>query len=344
MVSSGGFGHGARAGRVAIKALRRIIVFLIIVLGFYLLLPKLVGAGKSFKLLDEAAWPLLITAVFIEVLALTGYANLFRYLLHVLAIRLRQRQVMAITISGLAVSHVFSAGGVGGWVVMYNALRRKGVPHGLCFVAIAAQNFFNYVVLWILFFLAMVFLVITGGTSPLAYGAATVLILLLLGLAAYGIYLYNHRSVMRRRVGQFSRIVNRIAHRELISEQHIDGWLDNLFAGMRRMTTHRGAFRTTLASACVFWLFDMLCLWVVFFAFGYSMSPVFLAIGYVIAYSVGTLAPTPGGLGAIEGLLVALYVGFGVPSAIAVAVVLTYRVINFWLPIPPGLIAYATLR
>lgn len=261
-----------------------------------------------------------------------------------LAIRLRLREVMAVTLSGLAVSHVFSAGGVGGWVVSYNALRRKGVPHGLCFVAIAAQNFFNYLVLWILFFLAMVFLIITGGTSPWAYGLATVLILLLLGLAGYGIYLYNHRSTMRRRAGQFSRIVNRIARREMISEAHIDGWLDNLFAGMRRMTTHHGAFRATFASACVFWLFDMLCLWVVFFAFGYTMSPVFLAIGYVIAYSVGTLAPTPGGLGAIEGLLIALYVGFGVPSAIAVAVVLTYRIVNFWLPIPPGLIAYATVR
>ena len=88
----------------------------------------------------------------------------------------------------------------------------------------------------------------------------------------------------------------------------------------------------------------MLCLWLTFFAFGYHLSIEYLAIGYVIAYSVGTLAPTPGGLGAIEGLLVALYVGFGVPSAIAVAVVLIYRIINFWLPIPPGLIAYATKR
>ena len=74
------------------------------------------------------------------------------------------------------------------------------------------------------------------------------------------------------------------------------------------------------------------------------MPLVFLAIGYVIAYSVGTLAPTPGGLGAIEGLMVALYVGFGVPSATALAVVLTYRVINFWLPIPPGLASYVAIR
>ena len=287
---------------------------------------------------------MLVVALVLEICALTGYANLFRYLLHILAIRLELRKVMAITLSGLAVSHVFSAGGVGGWIVSYNALRRKEVPHGLVFVAIASQQFFNYVVLWILFFVAMIFLVVTGASSIWAYATATLLILLMLGLVTYGIYLYNHRSKMRRRVSQIARLINKLARREVIGEDHIDGWLDNLFVGMRRMTTHHGAFRTTVAYACVYWLFDMLCLWVTFFAFGYHMPLERLAIGYVIAYSVGTLAPTPGGLGAIEGLLVALYIGFDAPSAIAVATVLTYRVINFWLPIPPGLIAYMTVR
>ena len=67
-------------------------------------------------------------------------------------------------------------------------------------------------------------------------------------------------------------------------------------------------------------------------------------MAYVVAYSIGTLAPTPGGLGAVEGILIALFVSFGVPSAIAVAVVLVYRIINFWLPIPPGFLAYAIVR
>jgi uncharacterized protein (TIRG00374 family) len=280
----------------------------------------------------------------LEIIALTGYANLFRYLLRVLAIRLSLRRVMAITLSGLAVSHVFSAGGVGGWIVSYNALRRKEVPHGLVFVAIAAQQFFNYIVLWALFFVALLVLVTTGDQSIWAYAGAALLILLLLSFVVYGAYLYKHRTKLRRRVAQIARFVNTVARRTVIGEDHIDGWLDNLFIGMRRMITHHGAVRTTSALACLYWLFDLLCLWVTFFAFGYHMPLESLTIGYVIAYSVGTLAPTPGGLGAIEGLLVAVYVGFDVPSALAVAVVLTYRIINFWLPIPAGLVAYLTNR
>jgi glycosyltransferase 2 family protein len=273
-----------------------------------------------------------------------GYANLTRYVLRVLDIRMRLLEVFSVTLGSLAVSHFFSAGGVGGWVVTYNALRRRNVPHGLIFVAIAAQQFFNYIVLWFFFALALVYLVLGRGESLWQYAIGVVLIALLLWLTGYGIYLYNHRTRMRRRVGQMAHVVNRIARREVVNEGHVDAWLDNLFSGMRRMTSHRGAFRRTLLYACAYWFFDVLALAATFLAFGADVPWTALGIAYVVAYSIGTLAPTPGGLGAVEGIMIALFVSFGVPSATAVTVVLVYRVINFWLPIPPGLLMYGTIR
>jgi uncharacterized protein (TIRG00374 family) len=326
------------------KTIRHIIVFAVIVLVLYLLLPKLVDTEQTVALLTRASWVLLAAAIALEVMALLGYANLTRYILKVLDIHLRLREVLAITLSGLAVSHILSAGGVGGWVVTYNALRKHRVPHGLIFVAIAAQQFFNYIVLWFVFALALLWLVIARGESIAGYVVGIVLIGFILWLTSYGVYLYNHRARMRRRAQQVAHIVNRIWRRKVIQEDHIDGWLDNLFAGMRRMTSHRGAFRTTTALACAFWAFDLLCLYVTFWAFDYHIGFGYLAVGYVVAYAIGTLAPTPGGLGAVEGIMIALYVSFGVPSATAVAVVLVYRLINFWLPIPPGFIAYFVVR
>jgi len=315
------------------------------VLALYLLLPRLVDTQQTLQYISRASYFLLGVAVALEVAALAGYANLFRYVLKVLDIRMRLREVWAITLSGLAVSHVLSAGGVGGWVVTYNALMKHKVPHGIIFVAIAAQQFFNYVVLWIFFALAMVYLIVTrGGDSIFGYLVGIVLIVLILWLTFYGVYLYNHPTRLRLRAHQIARVVNRVLRREAVKELHIDGWIDNLLTGMRRMTTHRGSFRTTLGLACLFWLFDMLCLWCTFAAFGETISLGHLLVGYVIAYSIGTLAPTPGGLGAVEGIMIALYVSFGLPSAVVVAVVLVYRIINFWLPIPPGFIAYAIVR
>jgi hypothetical protein len=42
--------------------------------------------------------------------------------------------------------------------------------------------------------------------------------------------------------------------------------------------------------------------------------------------------------------MIGAFVLFGVPSAEVFAAVLTYRVIAFWLPIPPGIVAFFQLR
>jgi len=309
-----------------------------------LLLPRLVGPERALGLLRQARWPLLVVAVVAEAVSLAGYADLFRHILRVLDVRLTFRNVMNIVLAGLSFSHLFGAGGAAGMVVSYNALRKREVPHGLIFVGIAALNFFAYVVLWTMFLVALVSVVSSGRLDPWSYGLALVLIVTLLWLSGYGVYLYRHRAKMRRRVSQVAALVNRLYRRERIRPDHIDEWLDHLFAGMRRMGTHRGAKRTAVAYSCMFWVFDLLCLYLVFLAFGYHVPLAALTVSYAVANAVGSLAPTPGGLGAVEGLLITLLVSFDVPSAQAIAVVLVYRLINFWLPIPAGFGSYLAIR
>jgi uncharacterized membrane protein YbhN (UPF0104 family) len=41
---------------------------------------------------------------------------------------------------------------------------------------------------------------------------------------------------------------------------------------------------------------------------------------------------------------IAITVGFGAPRATAVLAVLGYRVVNYWLPLLPGALAYLHLR
>jgi uncharacterized protein (TIRG00374 family) len=65
-------------------------------------------------------------------------------------------------------------------------------------------------------------------------------------------------------------------------------------------------------------------------------------------FFLGTLANlipfAPGGVGAVDAGLIGAFVLFGVPSADVFPAVLTYRVIAFWLPIPPGIVAFFQLR
>ena len=65
---------------------------------------------------------------------------------------------------------------------------------------------------------------------------------------------------------------------------------------------------------------------------------------YVGGSAIASAAPTPGKLGAVEAALVAGLTGIGVHSEPAVAAVLTFRLLTFWIPIVPGLGAFRYLQ
>jgi uncharacterized membrane protein YbhN (UPF0104 family) len=65
---------------------------------------------------------------------------------------------------------------------------------------------------------------------------------------------------------------------------------------------------------------------------------------YVGGSALAAASPTPGNLGAVEAALVAGLTGIGVRSAPAVAAVLSFRLLTFWLPILPGLAVFRYLQ
>jgi glycosyltransferase 2 family protein len=71
-------------------------------------------------------------------------------------------------------------------------------------------------------------------------------------------------------------------------------------------------------------------------AFGGGVSFPEIGAAYLVASALGSAAPTPGGLGAVEFALIGALTGYGMSSANATSAVLTFRLITFWLPMLPG--------
>jgi uncharacterized membrane protein YbhN (UPF0104 family) len=65
----------------------------------------------------------------------------------------------------------------------------------------------------------------------------------------------------------------------------------------------------------------------------------------VVGVALGSAAPTPGGLGAVEAVLAAgLTAATGLNPATAVSAVLLYRLLTFWLPVLPGWVAFTAMQ
>jgi glycosyltransferase 2 family protein len=79
-------------------------------------------------------------------------------------------------------------------------------------------------------------------------------------------------------------------------------------------------------------------------AFGAQVPMASTVAVYLAGAAVASVSPTPGGLGAMEAALVAGLTAVGAPAGPAVAGVLAFRLLTFWLPILPGWLAYRALR
>jgi len=88
----------------------------------------------------------------------------------------------------------------------------------------------------------------------------------------------------------------------------------------------------------------ILCLSSCVAAFGRSVPFAKIGVVYLTGSALGSIIPTPGGLGAVEAALTAGLTAAGVPGGVAVSAVLLFRVLTFWLPVPAGWVAFNFLE
>jgi uncharacterized protein (TIRG00374 family) len=79
-------------------------------------------------------------------------------------------------------------------------------------------------------------------------------------------------------------------------------------------------------------------------AFGGHLPFATIAVVYLAGNAAGSAVPTPGGIGAIEALLIAGLTGAGLAGVQATSAVLLFRLLTFWLPVLPGWIAFSYLQ
>ena len=88
----------------------------------------------------------------------------------------------------------------------------------------------------------------------------------------------------------------------------------------------------------------ILCLAACVAAFGRSVPLASIAVVYLTGSAIGSILPTPGGLGGVEAALTAGLTAAGLPGAVAVSAVLLFRLLTFWLPVPFGWAAMSYLE
>lgn len=303
----------------------------------FLVLPQVAGTRKALDLLGEVDVRWLLAGLVLEIGAILAYAQLTRSLLPKTD-RVSLLTTSRITLATLGISHVVPGGTVAGAGLGYRLLVRAGVTGPDAGFALATQGLGSALVLNALLWLGLVVTIPLRGFHPL-YGTAAVLGVILLGGFAAAVLLLTKGE------DRAAKLMCRLAGPvPFLEPDKVDALMRRISSRLQTLLADRPLLLRAAGWAALNWLLDAASLWVFLAAFGYQIGPDGLLVAYGLAYVVAAIPVTPGGLGVVEAVLTSMLVAFGATRGIAVLGVVSYRLVNFWLPIPLGAAAYVSLR
>ena len=320
------------------------VVVALLVGAIYFLLPQLVDAEDAIERLGDGDPVWIVVAFSLSIAMFFSYVALFRGIVGE-GIRLRWRESYEITMAGLAATRLFSAGGAGGIVLTYWALRKAGMARRE-----SARRMVAFLVL--LYAVYMVTLVVDGillraGVFP---GPAPVGLTIVPAAIAGGIIAIFLLSTLvpgdlERRMASFTQgyRFRKLMHRLATVPATLASGTRTAIAFVRE-PSHGGL---AVIGAIGFWAANIAILWASFKAFDVEVPLAVVVQGVFVGMAANLFPFAPAGVGAVDAGMIGTFVLFDLPGVTfgtVTAAVLLYRLIAFWLPIPPGIVAFFQLR
>ncbi len=290
--------------------LRTLVTLVASVAAVYLLAGELARASLG-SVLGSANWRWGIAAL---ALSAATYVGATVELSGFVAERLPFFRTLLAQVAGSFVTLVTPAA-VGGATLNIRYLQRRKIPAAVAAASVGVSQVVAFV-LHVL--LIVVFAAIAGGSAKEPIQPPQWAWFVLAGLVAIALAVLAipaGRRVLRARL---SPTLDQVLPRLLEVAQH-----------PRKLA--RGIGGALLLSLCY-----ILCLAACVAAFGRSVPFAKIGVVYLTGSAIGSIVPTPGGLGAVEAALTAGLTAAGVHGAVAVSAVLLFRLLTFWLPVPFG--------
>ncbi|WP_437084324.1 lysylphosphatidylglycerol synthase transmembrane domain-containing protein [Streptomyces sp. enrichment culture] len=295
---------------------RTLVSFIAGAFGAYFLLTQLAHVDFA-TIVGEAEWGWVGAALAFS--ALTYFAAAMS-LLGFVPERVPFLRTVVAQVAGSFVKLVAPAA-VGGVALNTRFLQRAGVRPGLAVASVGASQLFG-LASHVLLLLAFGYLTGTEKTPEMTpsrtviAGLLTVAVLVLVVTAVP----FLRKFVVTRVRALFAGVVPRM--------------LDVLQRPQKLMTGIGGML---LLTGCF-----VMCLDASIRAFGggEALSYASIAVVFLAGNALGSAAPTPGGIGAVETTLTLGLIAAGLDKEVAISAVLLFRLMTFWLPVLPGWLSF----
>lgn len=325
------------------KLMLNIITILALMITIYIIRKDLVSTLKNVEQIQ--AWILLLI-IPLEALNYHAQARLYQRLFKIVGNKLPYKYLYFSALQLNFVNHVFPSGGAAG--ISYFGLNLKndeisGGKATLIQILKLGLTFFSFE---ILILLSVFFLAIQGRINSFVMLAAGVLSTLLVVGTVLFVYIIGSKERINSFLGyitvklnQFLQII-RHTNKDVINIAKARQVFEDFHTSYIKIRKDKEEIRGPLLYALLANITEIAVVYVVFIAFGRFVNVGAVIIAYGIANFAGLVSVLPGGIGIYEALMTAVLLATGVPPNLSLPVIITYRVLNTLLQIPPGYYLY----
>ena len=281
----------------------------------------LVGINEVIAALKMANAGLLLLAVGVQVVVFVLYTLRWQILNSLADIDMSFKKLLPMTLVGLAVNNITPSGRGGGEPVRAYILSREGkYPMQDAFATVVADRTLDT-------FPFIILAIFTVIASTLYFKMAIWLLILMI-LAVIAIVAILIIIIYMSIIGLLRRFYKKNSE-EL--ENKVHKMISDFQETMRIVLSSRTVTYYALPLSFIIWILEILRVYIVFLAFGATINPIIIGEVFIIASLVGMVPLLPGGLGAVDGIMVVFYSVAGISASVSAAATVIERLISFWL-------------
>jgi uncharacterized protein (TIRG00374 family) len=283
---------------------------LLCLFGLYAIVPQVNGFRHSFGLLEDARLKYVAAAIAFAVTSYVSAALTYRVLA---GPALRYMRTLLVQFASTFVNRLLPAG-VGGIGANYAYLKKSRLPTAKAAAVVVLNNTLGLVGHCLLVVIVLVLIPSHLHALHTPHVSARTLLEVFLAIVFVIIVLVFVRSLRMKILNALHSFAKQIT-------------------GYKAHPVRVGG---ALLSSMSLTLLNVLCLWMSCFAVGIHSSFITVLLVFTLGIAVGTVTPTPGGLGGVEAGLVVGLVANHITASQSLAAVLLFRLVSYWLTLIIG--------
>ncbi|MDO5851052.1 MAG: UPF0104 family protein [Methanobacteriaceae archaeon] len=278
-------------------------------------------------------------AIILQFVIIGVWTIRWKVIIRTLGISIKNIKLIPMMFIGLTVNNITPSGRGGGEPVRaYMLSNETNAPFQKTFATVLGDKTLDTLPFFVLAIFSILYLIYSVHLDSVTLGILILALIIFTLICIFLIYICINQKVGVKVVKWIFRQLNRFVKRDLdeIEKKAVNAVLEFQMS-VKELLKNKNMATIALPLSFLVWFLELLRVYIIFLAFGVTVPFGIIAAVFIISTLIGMIPLLPGGVGAIDGMMVILYSVAGVPAAISTAATLVERLISFWLVSALGL-------